>query len=123
MKLVSYIENQRTRIMAKQINLDVWQINHLRGLLEKGSKIVVQTNQPIILYRQTIEEEDDSYEEIVCSLANNFVIEQLVTSGGVLVPTFHQQHVYSIDEYPQIIHRKSKERFLEIISLLETKIE
>ena len=109
--------------MVKQISLDAWQINHLIGLLRKGSKIVEQTNKPIVLYRQTLEEEEQSYEEIVCSLTKNYVVVQLVTSGGVIVPTFHQQHVYPIDDYPEIILRKSKEQFLEIIDRLETETQ
>lgn len=105
--------------MVKQISLDAWQINHLTGLLRKGSKIVEQTNRPIVLYRQTLEEEEGSYEEVVCSLTKNYVVEQLVTSGGIIVPTFHQQYVYPIEDYPEMILRKSRERFLEIIGLLE----
>ena len=105
--------------MVKQISLDGWQIQQLIDLLKKGSDIVARTNRPIVLYRQTLEEEDDSYEEIVCTLTNNYVIEQLVTSGGVLVPSFHQQFVFPIEEYPQELIRKSRDRFLEIIELLE----
>ena len=44
--------------MVKQISLDAWQIQHLEDLLEKGSNIVAKTNRPIVLYRQTLEEED-----------------------------------------------------------------
>jgi len=39
------------------------------------------------------------------------VIEQLVTSGGVLPPNFHQQYVYKIDDFPDRLLRKSKELF------------
>ncbi len=109
--------------MVKQISLDGWQIQQLTDLLRKGSEIVGKTNLPIILYRQTIEEEDDSYEEIVCTLTKDYVIEQLVTSGGVLVPSFHQQFVFTIEEFPQELIRKSRERFMEIIDLLEEQIK
>ncbi len=105
--------------MVKQISLDGWQIQQLTDLLRKGSKIVAKTNLPIILYRQTLEEEDDSYEEIVCTLTKDYVIEQLVTSGGVLVPSFHQQFVFTIEEFPQELIRKSRDRFMQIIDLLE----
>ena len=105
--------------MVKQISLDGWQIQHLRDLLKKGSDIVARTNRPIVLYRQTLEEEDEAYEEIVCTLTKDYVIEQLVTSGGVLVPSFHQQFVFPIEEYPQELIRKSRDRFMEIIELLE----
>ncbi len=105
--------------MVKQISLDGWQIQQLTDLLRKGSEIVAKTNLPIVLYRQTLEEEDDSYEEIVCTLTKDYVIEQLVTSGGVLVPSFHQQFVFTIEEFPQELLRKSRDRFTQIIDLLE----
>jgi hypothetical protein len=107
------------QVMVKQISLDGWQIQQLTDLLRKGSEIVAKTNLPIVLYRQTLEEEDDSYEEIVCTLTKDYVIEQLVTSGGVLVPSFHQQFVFTIEEFPQELLRKSRDRFTQIIDLLE----
>ena len=108
--------------MVKQISLDGWQIQQLVDLLKKGSDIVAKTNRPIVLYRQTLEEEDDAYEEIVCTLTKGHVIEQLVTSGGVLVPSFHQQFVFTIEEYPQTLLRKSRDRFLQIIDFLEEQL-
>ena len=66
--------------MVKQISLDAWQIQQLSDLLKKGSDIVAKTNKPIILYRQTLDEEDESYEEIVCSLTKGYVICLLYTS-------------------------------------------
>jgi len=108
--------------MVKQISLDAWQIQHLSDLLEKGSKIVTKTNRPIVLYRQTLEEEDDSYEEIVCTLTKGYVIEQMVTSGGVLAPSFHQQFVFTIEEYPQELLRTSQDRFLEMVDFLEEQL-
>jgi len=109
-------------IMVKQISLDAWQIQHLSDLLEKGSNIVAKTNKPIVLYRQTLEEEEESYEEIVCTLTKGYVIEQMVTSGGILVPSFHQQFVFTIEEYPQELLRKSKDRFLEMIDFLDEQL-
>ena len=109
--------------MVKQISLDAWQLQHLSELLKKGSDIVTKTNKPIVLYRQTLEEEEDSYEEIVCTLTKDHVIEQLVTSGGVLVPSFHQQIVFTIEEYPRNLLRKSRDRFLQIIDFLEEQLK
>lgn len=105
--------------MVKQISLDAWQIKHLVELLKKGSDMVAKTNRPIVLFRQTLEEEDDSYEEIVCTLTEGYVIEQLVTSGGVIVPNFHQQFVFTIEEFPRELLRKSRDRFLQMIDFLE----
>jgi len=108
--------------VVKQISLDAWQIQHLSDLLEKGSNIVARTDKPIVLYRQTLEEEEGSYEEIVCTLTKGYVIEQMVTSGGILVPSFHQQFVFTIEEYPQELLRKSKDRFLEMVDFLDEQL-
>ena len=109
--------------MVKQISLDSWQIHHLRDLLQKGSLVVAKTNTPIILYRQTLEEEENSYEEIVCTLTKDYVIEQLVTSGGILVPSFHQQWVFNLEEFPERLLRKSRDLFLETVDLLENQLK
>jgi len=109
--------------MVKQISLDAWQIQHLTDLLRQGSLAVTKTNSPIIMYRQTLEEEDNSYEEIVCTLTKDHVVEQLITSGGVLPPSFHEQFVFTIEEYPEKLIRKSRDRFLQIVALLENELK
>ncbi|HET8719449.1 MAG TPA: hypothetical protein VFM64_00445 [Candidatus Nitrosotenuis sp.] len=108
--------------MVKQISLDAWQIQHLEELLKKGSMAVTKTNTPIVLYRQTIEEEENAYEEIICTITEKYVIEQLVISGGVIPPTFSQQMVYTLEEYPQQLLRKSKDLFLQVIDILEEQL-
>lgn len=109
--------------MGKQISLDGWQENRLADLLHRGSENVERTGKPIILYRQTIEEDENNYEEVVCSLVKDHVIEQIVISGGMIVPSFVQQDVYSIDEYPAIILGKSKERFRELVDKMEKEFD
>jgi hypothetical protein len=108
--------------MVKQISLDAWQTQHLGELLKKGASIVTKTGTPIILYRQTLEEEEESYEEIVCSLTDKHVVEQVVISGGGIPPTFRQQMIYDLDEFPQRLIRKSKDLFLQTIELLEEQM-
>ncbi len=109
--------------MAKQISLDSWSIQHMADLLKDGSQIVAKTNMPIVLYRQTIEEEEDSYEEVICTLTNGYVIEQLIISGGVVVPTINQQSVFRLEEFPDRLLRKSKDLFQETVDLLEKKLK
>lgn len=109
--------------MVKQISLDAWQIQHLTELLKQGSLIVAKTNAPMILYRQTLEEEDGSYEEIVCTLTKDYVVEQLIVSGGVLPPSINEQIVFTIDEFPEKLIRKSRDRFLQVIDVLENEIK
>ena len=47
--------------MVKQISLDTWSVHHLHDLLEEARKIITQTNTPIVLYRETLEEDDEVY--------------------------------------------------------------
>ena len=109
--------------MVKQISLDAWSLQHLTDLLKKGSRIVAKTNMPIVLYRQTIEEEGGSHEEIVCTLTNDYVIEQLIISGGMVVPAIKQQLVFRLDEFPERLSKKSKDLFLETVEFLEKKLK
>ena len=48
--------------MVKQISLDTWSTDRLNELLKKGTNIVTQTNLPIVLYRETLEEKEGSYD-------------------------------------------------------------
>ena len=107
--------------MVKQISLDTWSIQHLTELLRKASLIVTKTNSPIVLYRQTLEEEEGAYEEIVCTLTDSHVIEQVITSGGVIAPSINQQFVFGIDEFSDRLLRKSKDLFLHVVQDLEEK--
>ena len=105
--------------MVKQISLDTWSVHHLHDLLEKARNIITQTNVPIVLYRETLEEKDDVYEEIVCTLGQDHVIEQVIISGGMVVPEIKQQVVFTIDEFPSRLLKKSKDLFGEVVEQLE----
>ena len=105
--------------MVKQISLDTWSTDRLNELLKKGTNIVTQTNLPIVLYRETLEEKEGSFEELFCTLTQDHVIEQIVTSGGMVIPSIKQQIVFSIDEFPDKLLRKSKDRFSQVVELLE----
>ena len=105
--------------MVKQISLDTWSTDRLNELLKKGTNIVTQTNLPIVLYRETLEEKEGSFEELICTLNQDHVVEQVVTSGGMVIPSIKQQMVFSIDEFPDRLLRKSKDRFSQVIDLLE----
>ncbi len=108
--------------MGKQVNLDTWQTQRLQELLQMGSEIVSKTDRSIILYRQTLEEEDGCYEEIVCTLTTGYIIEQIVTSGGMLVPSFRCQVIYKIPDYPKVLLGQSKDRFREVTVRLEEQL-
>lgn len=108
--------------MVRQISLDAWHVRHLADLLARAGGIVERTGRPIVLYRQTVEESEGSYEEIVCTLAGGHVIEQTVTSGGVIPPSFSHQAVFAAHDYPGALLAKSKDRFLELTEFLEGQL-
>jgi len=105
--------------MVKQISLDTWSVIRLQDLLKKATNIITQTNIPIVLYRETLEEKDDVYEEIVCTLNQDHVVEQVIISGGMVVPDIKQQIVFSLDEFPDRLLHKSKDLFGQVIEQLE----
>jgi len=109
--------------MVKQISLDAWSLQHLTDLLKKGSQIVAKTNTPIVLYRQTMEEEDGSYEERVCTLTKDYIVEQLIISGGMVIPAIILLLVFKLEEFPDRLLRISKDLFLETVELLEKKLK
>ena len=109
--------------MVKQTTLDSWLLQHFSELLRKGALNVVKMNTPIVLYRNVVEEEEDAHEEIVCTLTEKHVIVQVVTSGGVMVPSFQQQFVFTFDEFPDWLMRKSRDLLLQCVEFLEEQLK
>ena len=54
--------------MDKQISHHTSSIHHLQELMIKATNFISQTNTPIVLYRETLEEKEDVFEEIVCTV-------------------------------------------------------
>lgn len=109
--------------MAKQATLDSWVLHHFTELLKKGSLNVAKIGTPIILYRNTIEEEEDSHEETVCTLTEGYVIVQVITSGGIIVPSIQQQFVFTLDQFPEWLMRKSRDLLLQCVDYLEEQLK
>lgn len=109
--------------MPKQITLDGWLLSHFQVLLKRGSSHVARTRVPIVLYRTTMEEEGESYQETVCTLTDGYVIVQVVTSGGSIPPSFQQQLVFSIEEFPSWLVKKSRDLLLSCVDLLEEQFK
>jgi len=110
--------------MTKQTTLDGWLLHHLAELLKKGSLYVAKTRSPITLYRNTMEEEEgEAYQETVCSLTEGYVIVQVITSGGGIVPSFQQQIVFPIDKFPEWVMQKSRDLLLHCIDFLEEQLK
>ncbi len=108
--------------MVRQISLDSYQARQMRDLLSRGSRAVEKTGTPITLYRLVLEEDGSSYEEIVCTLTSGHVIEQRIVSGGPVPPSIHSQSVFTLDEYPARLIGASRERFAQVLAMLESEL-
>ncbi|HEV2192951.1 MAG TPA: hypothetical protein VGR54_04940 [Nitrosopumilaceae archaeon] len=109
--------------MVKQSTLDGWLLNHFSELLKKGSLYVAKTKIPIVLYRNTMEEEGESYQETICTLTEGYVVIQVITSGGGIVPSVQQQLVFPIDEFPDWLMRQSKDLLQRCVDFLEDQLK
>lgn len=105
--------------MGHQIDLDQWQSQYIADLLQRGSNNVARTGRPMEVLRKVIEEDDGCYEVLIWTLVPGYVIEQMIASGGPLPPVLVYQTVYNIDDYPDVLLKKNKERFSEVTSALE----
>ena len=109
--------------MVKQSTLDGWLLNHFSDLLKKGSLYVTKTKIPIVLYRNTMEEEGESYQETICTITEGYVVIQVITSGGGIVPSVQQQLVFKIDEFPDWLMRQSKDLLQRCVDFLEDQLK
>jgi len=109
--------------MVKQSTLDGWLLSHFSELLKKGSLHVAKTKTPIVLYRNTMEEEGEAYQETICTLTEGYAVVQVITSGGGIVPSVQQQLVFPIGEFPDWLMRQSKDLLLQCNDFLEDKLK
>ena len=105
--------------MVKQISLDTWSVHHLQELLV-ATNFISQTNTPIVLYRETLEEKEDVFEEIVCTLTQDHVIEQVIVSGGMVIPEIKQQLVFT-EEFPDRL-KKCIDLFGQVVDLVRRPV-
>lgn len=106
----------------KQVTLDSWVLEKLRERLRRASIIATRTSRPVVLYRHTIEELDQSAEEEIATVNEQYVVVQVITHGGFISPNFQQQHVFTFEQFPNWIMRRSNELLAMCIDTLDQEI-
>src|SRR5918911_230422 len=95
-KTVVLLVNNYCQVILKltheQVTLDGWVLGKLRERLRKASIIASRTHRPVVLYRHTIEEMDQSAEEEIATVNEQYVVVQVITHGGFIPPNFPQQY-------------------------------
>jgi hypothetical protein len=99
----------------RQVTLDEWLVRLLRDKLRKYSLLASRTGKPIVLYQNTIEETDHSAEEEVATINEKYVIIQVFIHGGFIPPIFQQQYVFTLDEFPTWIMKRSRDLLLQCL--------
>lgn len=115
--------NKQVTIDEKQVTLDDWLIERFREKLKKASIIANRLAKPLILYRKTLEESEcASEEEIATLVSKRYVLVQVYTQGGFVPLSFQQQYVFSVDEFPKWMMKRSRELVLQCLETMDDEL-
>ena len=106
----------------EQVTLDSWVLDKLRERLRRASIVATRTGRPVVLYRHTIEELDQSAEEEIATVNEQYVVVQVMTHGGFIPPNFQQQYVFTFEQFPKWIMRRSNELLAMCLDTLDQEI-
>ena len=106
----------------QQVTLDSWVMGRLKDRLRRASIIASRTGRPVVLYRHTIEELGDSAEEEIATVNEQYVVVQVITHGGFIPPNFQQQFVFTFEQFPEWILKRSGELLSQCLESLDQEI-
>ena len=110
------------QLTNEQVTLDSWVRGRLRERLRKASIMSSRSGRPVVLYRHTIEEVDQSAEEEIATVNEQYVVVQVITHGGFLPPNFQQQFVFTFEQFPEWIMKRSNELLSLCLDSLDQEI-
>jgi hypothetical protein len=110
------------QLTNEQVTLDGWVLGKLRERLRKASIIASRSGRPVVLYRHTIEEMDHSAEEEIATVNEQYVVVQVITHGGFIPPNFQQQYVFTFEQFPDWIIKRSNELLALCLESLDQEI-
>jgi hypothetical protein len=121
--LLNKLTNKQVTIDERQVTLDDWVIERFTEKLKKASIIASRLAKPLILYRKTLEESECATEEEIATLVSErYVLVQVYTQGGFIPLSFQQQYVFSVDEFPKWIMRRSRELVLQCLETMDDEL-
>jgi hypothetical protein len=89
-----------------------WLAERLEDKLKKYLPVLRQTHKPILLYRNTIEENEAALREQVALIIGRQIIIFVYTYGGFVPTTFDRADVYTLDKFTKWIVKKGKKDLL-----------
>jgi len=112
-------KRKKNSIHNFQITLDEFLIKKFKEKIDKVLLISNENNHPIILYRRTIEENEVSIEEEIATVSEKYIIVQIFTHGGYLPVLFREQHIFTSDEFPFWIIKRSRSMVLHCLENID----
>jgi hypothetical protein len=112
-------KKKKNSIHTSQITLDEVLIKKFEEKIENVLLISNKNNYPIVLYRRTIEENEVSIEEEIASVSEKYVVVQIFTHGGYLPVLFREQHIFTPEEFPYWIIKRSRSMVLHCLDNID----
>ena len=108
------MDNDKTvSCIDKKSVVDEWVADGLRNKIREASITVQQTQKPILLYRNIVEENEDAIQEQVGIITEkNHVIVVLYAYGGLVPSTFQKVNVYTTDKFVKWLLKKENKQVL-----------
>ena len=102
------------------IIIEDWLLERLADKLRNASIIVHRKYTPHLLYKNTIEENEDALQEEVGLLTEKYVLIVKNTYGGFIPSNFQKVEVYTLDKFTKwIVQEQRKELLLQCLKNLE----
>jgi hypothetical protein len=120
--IISHMENKHVNSIKNNNDIIIgdWLLERLADKLRNASIIVHRKYTPHLLYRNTIEENEDALQEEVGLLTEKYVLIVKNTYGGFIPSNFQKVEVYTLDKFTKwIVQEQRKELLLQCLKNLE----
>ncbi len=112
--------NKQLAVDERQVTLDEWVLERFRDKLKKAAVLTTRFGKPLVLYRRTIEEYEFAGEDEVCTLIDEkYTLVQVYTHGGFIPLSFQEQYVFSLDEFPKWVMKRSRDLVLQCLEAID----
>jgi hypothetical protein len=116
---VPLIDRKQIALDSGQVTLDEWLVERLQDKLVKTSLLSGRLNHPILLYRKTLEESEQSAEEEIATVCKDFIIVQVIVYGGFVPPSFYQQYIFTPEKFASWVMHRSRELVMQCLENIE----
>jgi hypothetical protein len=97
-----------------------WLAERLRDKLQRASILSFHNHKPILLYRKSIEENENATEEEISYVSGNQIVHMIYVYGGFIPSSFQVIDVFTLDKFTKwIVQNKRKDLLLQCLEELD----